>query len=202
MLLEDIEVTSTSLTDVNLSVDRAIDFSGWGGTLRRGYLHGTRRGIDVGSNSITEYTYMGDNVNPGDDHASAIKTNGGSRHVIIRYNTLQTAPGTNASSSISFYPEVRNGGSNDDFLVEGNLLNAGAYYCVYAGYTPPEEQPNTNFRFLNNRFGTLYGANCGREGPVASWSVHPSNVWSGNTWYDLRPTTSSYTNKNGKTVTP
>lgn len=198
LLVEDVEITSTSTGSL---VDRAFAFGNGGGILRRAYIHDTQRGIAVGSNSTIEYSYVGDNTNNTDAHSSAIMTSGGSDHVIVRFNTLQTLPNTNASSAISFYPENWAGGANNDFLIEGNLLNSGGYYAVYLGHTPPEEQPNTNFRFINNRFGTLYFKNCGESGPVASWSSVSSNVWSGNTWYDLRPSGSGYTNKDGKTVT-
>jgi hypothetical protein len=112
-------------------------------------------------------------------------TSGGTKNVVIRHNTLQTAPNTNASSAMSFYPETWAGGANDNFLIENNLLNSGGYFAVYLGHTASAgESPNTNFRFVNNKFGTLNFANCGISGPVASWSNVASNTWSGNTWYD------------------
>ena len=124
--------------------------------------------------------------------------------ITSRPSTSATAsPNTNASSSISFYPELWAGGANDDFLIENNLLNSGGEYTVYLGHSPAYgESPNTNFRFVNNKFGTLYFPKGGNSGPVASWSNHASNTWSGNTWYDLRATSGGYVNKNGQTVNP
>jgi hypothetical protein len=68
----------------------------------------------------------------------------------------------------------------EDFDKDGNFL-AGGSYCAYLGHTPPES-PNTNMRFVNNRFDASVHAQCGTYGPVASWSNVASNVWSNNTW--------------------
>ena len=197
LLVQDVEITS----DGGI-LDRAVLFQD-GAIMRRVYVHAMQRGIAVGSNTTVESSYVGENQNGTDAHTSAIMTSGGSRHVIVRFNTLQTAPNTNASSAISFYPELWAGGANDDFLIEGNLLNSGGGYATYLGHTPSSgESPNTHFRFINNRFGTLYFPACGIYGPSASWSVDATNTWSGNTWYDLRPTTGGYTNRNGQPVPP
>lgn len=82
-------------------------------------------------------------------------------------------------------------------------MNSGGGYATYLGHTPKDgEKPNTHFRFLDNRFGTLYFPDCGIYGPTASWSVDPTNTWSGNVWYDQRPTTATYLNKDGRPVEP
>ncbi len=196
-IVQDVEITSGSTM-----LDRAILFTD-GAVMSRVYIHGMQRGIAVGSNTTIETSYVGENQNGTDAHTSAIMTSGGTQHVIVRGNTLQTAPNTNASSAISFYPELWAGGANDDFLIDGNLLNSGGEYAVYLGHTPSAgESPNTHFRFTNNKFGTLYFPLCGMSGPVASWSVDATNTWSNNTWYDLRSTGGGYTNKNGQTVNP
>ena len=196
LLVQDVEITSGT----GGMLDRAIIFND-GATMQRAYIHHMQRGIAVGNNTTIERSYVGENQNGTDAHTSAIMTSGGTSHVIVRQNTLQTVPDTNASSAISFYPELWAGGANTDFLIDGNLLNSGGEYAVYLGHTPSAgESPNTNFRFVNNRFGTLYFPLCGNSGPVASWSNVAGNTWSNNTWYDLRPTGGGYTNKNGQTV--
>ena len=152
--------------------------------MRRLYVHGTQRGWNVGSNTTLEDSYIGDNVNPTDTHAQAVLSSGGSQHVIIRRNTLRSEANTNATSAISMFPENWAGGANNDVLIDGNLL-AGGSFCVYLGHTPSAgESPNTNMRFVNNRFDTSIYSGCGQFGAVASWSAGATgNLWSNNTWY-------------------
>jgi hypothetical protein len=197
MVLQDVEITSGSGI-----LDRAVLITD-GATLNRVYIHNMQRGVMVGDNVTVTSSYIGDNANGTDAHTTALASIGGSHHVVAQNNTLQTAPNTNASSAMSVYPEVAFGGANDDWLIDNNLFNTDGGYCVYLGYSPQDgESPNTNFRFTNNHFGTLYDVNCGMYGPVASWSNVASNTWSNNTWYDQRPTGSGYQNKNGQIVTP
>jgi hypothetical protein len=196
LVIRDTEITSASSSRL---IDRAIQLGG-GATVERTYVHGTQRGIAiVGDNvSITD-TYVGGNTNGTDAHSSAIGAWGGADNVVLRHNTLRTERGTNASSSISIYPES---GPNTNWTIDDNLLSSGGAYVLYAGYTPSAgERPNTGIVFINNKFNTDNYVNSGESGPVASWS-NTSNTWSNNTWYDLRPTTSGYTNKNGKPVNP
>lgn len=100
LVVEDVEITSGAGM-----VDRAIRFTN-GATLRRAYVHDTQRGIAVGSNTLIESSYVGTNRNGTDAHSSVVMTSGGTRHVIVRNNTLQTVPDTNATSAISFIPSL------------------------------------------------------------------------------------------------
>ncbi len=177
LLVEDTEITSTSNTAL---VDRAVALTN-GATLRRAYIHGTQRGIALGDNTTIVDSYAGDNFNLTDAHCTAIATWGGTKHVIVRNNTLKAK--YNASSAMSFYPENPWGG-NEDFVIDHNLLATDGGYTVYLG-NGSGEQPNTNFTFTNNHFSTEYEAKGGLYGPVASWSAGATgNVWSGNVWHD------------------
>jgi len=203
LLVEDVEITSANLNgsvDSNGSpvgmIDRAILLQD-ASTIRRVYIHGTWRGIQLrdrtGIKTIVD-SFVGDNVNPSGNHTSALMTDGGTSHGVILHNTLRTAPNTNASSAISLYPQTFAGGSNDDFVMDNNLLDTAGGYAVYLGgdSTSPK---NTNFRFTNNHFGTLYFPTCGIYGPVDSWDT-PGNTWTGNSWY------SPGNAMNGSAVTP
>lgn len=173
------EVTSTSPG----AADRAIALWGSNATVEGSYVHGTRRGIELGNGARILGNYVDDLVNNSDAHATAILSSGGTHDVVISGNTLGC--GTNhCSSAISLYPQNFAGGPNDDVLIHGNMLNGGGY-CTYLGYTPSEgERPNTNIRVTENVFGNRYYPQCGQYGPVASWTPPPTgagNVWSGNT---------------------
>lgn len=176
--ISDTEVTAVSPGGVGIAI------ASWGGvgmTVERSYVHGTVRGIQPGAGTSVLYSYIDDLANQSEAHATAIGVNGGTRNVTIRGNTL----GCNAphcSAALSAYPETE-WGPNDNWVIDGNLLNGGGY-CTHLGYTPSlGERPNTNFRVTNNVFGDKYFPDCGRYGPVASWTAPPTgsgNVWSGN----------------------
>jgi len=179
LVVSESEVTSTSPG----AADRAIALWGSDATVQDSYVHGTRRGIELGNGARILGNYVDDFVNNSDAHATAILSSGGTRNVVISGNTLGCGT-NNCSSAISLYPQNWAGGPNDDVVIDGNLLNGGGY-CTYLGYTPAEgERPNTNIRVTNNVFGNKYYPRCGRYGPVASWTPPPTgtgNVWSGNT---------------------
>ncbi|MCL4293800.1 MAG: hypothetical protein KJ056_12355 [Acidimicrobiia bacterium] len=179
LVVSESEVTSTSPG----AADRAIALWGADATVQDSYVHGTRRGIELGNGARILGNYVDDFVNNSDAHATAILSSGGTRNVVISGNTLGC--GTNhCSSAISLYPQNFAGGPNDDIVIDGNLLNGGGF-CTYLGYTPAEgERPNTNIRVTDNVFGNKYYPRCGQYGPVASWTPPPTgtgNVWSGNT---------------------
>jgi hypothetical protein len=180
LVVEDTEITGEPAGEV----DRAISLTR-GAVVRRTLVHGTRRGIAVGHDTTVEDSFIGDNVNPTAAHSTGIGASGGATRVVIRRNTVETVPGTNASAALALYPERWAGGPNSDVLIEGNLFNSGGDYAVYLGHSVDRgESPNTSVRVVGNRFGTRFNRLCGSAGAVASWSEHPSNRWEGNTWYD------------------
>jgi hypothetical protein len=159
---------------------------GGGSTVRRAYIHGTRRGLIFGDNVTVEYSYIGDNVNNTSAHTTACASVGGGNKVTLYKNNLSTAPNTTASSACSFYPQTADGGPNVDFRLEGNLFDTGGGYCLYVGYTPPGEQPNRNMQIVNNWFGVRYNANCGQHAPVTNANnglQAGGGTWSGNKWH-------------------
>ncbi len=178
LVISDSEVTAVNPGGVGIAI------ASWGGRgmrVERSYVHGTVRGIQPGEGTSVSGSYVDDLVNASGAHATAVGVNGGTRNVTIRGNTL----GCNAShcsAALSAYPETT-WGPNDNWLIDGNLLNGGGY-CTHLGYTPSAgEQPNTNFRVTNNVFGNKYYPRCGQYGPVASWTPPPTgvgNLWSGN----------------------
>jgi hypothetical protein len=180
LVVEDTEIRSTSRSS---RVDWGLATWGNGATLSRLYVHDTQRGWALGSNTVLQDSYIGQNYNPTENHAQAILSSGGSQHVVIRNNTLRCEENQFCTSAISIFPELWAGGANDDFLIDGNLL-AGGSYCAYLGHTPSGgESPNTNMRFVNNRFDTSIYSGCGSYGPLASWSTGATgNLWSNNTW--------------------
>ena len=88
-------------------------------------------------------------------HIDGFQTEG-SKHGIIRHNTIKISQGQNACIALW------NGRlDTDDILVENNLL-AGSGFTVYAeDYHPSEKEPAggkslTNIRFINNAFSTEF----------------------------------------------
>jgi hypothetical protein len=180
LVVADTEVTSLSALS---PLDRAV-LTDDGATIQRIYIHTTQRGIWVGDNTTVEDSFVGNNVYSSAGHTTAIATGGGSSNVIVRRNNLRNLPNTNASSAISFYPQVAFGGPNDNFLIDSNMIATGGGYCVYLGHDALTEQPNTNFVFTNNKFATDVFPDCGIFGPVGSWSAGATgNVWTNNVWY-------------------
>ena len=143
------------------------------------YIHGMQRGVYVTSGMTISNSYLDDFVNNSDSHAQAILALGQANHVRIINNVLGC--GTNmCTAAVSVFPER---GSNNDWVIDSNVLNGGAF-AVYLGYSPQSgEKPNTNIRFTNNVFGTKYWQKSGEFGPVASWSNVASNSWANNSWF-------------------
>ncbi len=162
-------------------------------TVRRALVHHTEAGIAAdGGNVLVEYSFVGGNANraenptANDQHTTAFKSNGGTNNVTGRFNTLRCEPGTNCSSSISWYEDF---GVNDGLLVEGNLIAADAGYCMY-GWQPV----SSNFEIIHNRFSTEFNPDCGSFGYAVNNQSPPGGIsaWWDNRWYDK----SSSGNKN------
>ncbi|MFO0671179.1 MAG: right-handed parallel beta-helix repeat-containing protein [Polyangiaceae bacterium] len=185
LLVEDVEITSASTAGAGeqSSVDRAMLFTD-GATVRRAYVHGTRRGVALGDNTTIEASYIGDNVNNTAAHSSAVAAWGGTKNVVLRNNNLSTAPNTMASSAASFYPES---GPNVGFTIVGNLFDTDGGYAMYVGYTPSAgESPNTSFQITDNWFGVRYHPECGSYGPVTNANdglQAGGGTWQRNRWY-------------------
>ncbi|MGV1005764.1 MAG: discoidin domain-containing protein [Candidatus Nanopelagicales bacterium] len=162
--------------------DRAIASWGTNMTVDHAYVHGTQRGIEVGDGTVISNTIADDFDNSSSSHASALMSLGGAANVTVVGNVLGCNTGR-CSAAMSVYPQVDFGGPNTNWTIDSNVFNGGGY-CVYLGYSPASgEEPNTNMKVTNNRFGNKYNAQCGYYGPIGSWSWSAGNIWTNNTWY-------------------
>jgi Bacterial Ig domain/Bacterial Ig-like domain len=176
LLVEDTEITSATPG----GCDRAVFTQGGSCTFRRVLARGTRRGYAPGSNTLLDSCYYGDNVNNTDAHTSAVGAWGGLKNFTMKNCNFSTAPGTNASSACSFYPESA---ANTGILLDGCLFDTGGGYALYVGYTPPQEQPN-QITVQNCWFGVRYNPNCGQYAPVSN--AHGGLQAGGGSWTNNR----------------
>jgi hypothetical protein len=144
-------------------------------------IHGTARGVSVGSNVTVQDSFLHDFA-PGTSGQSAIGSNGGTGNRFV-HNTLQcNSQGHGCTAALALF--------GDDapvhaILVRNNLFDADAGYCVYAGSAPGKANPHAvDVRFQDNRFGRRYSHQCAPDGPVAAWEYNAGNTWSGNRWSD------------------
>ena len=171
LTLDHVEITGQP----GAAADRAV-YAGSNLVVNASYIHGTQRGISATNGMRVTNSFVGQFDNQSENHASAIGSSGAVSNVTISNNSLSCDTNL-CSSAISLYPEV---GPNDNWVIDHNLLNGGAY-CMYAGYTPSAgELPNTHLTVTNNVFGSALFPDCGRYGPVASWSDVSSNTWANN----------------------
>ncbi len=172
LTLDHVEITGQP----GAAADRAV-YAGSNLVVNASYIHGTQRGISATNGMRVTNSFVGQFDNQSGNHASAIGSSGAISNVTISNNSLSCDTNL-CSSAISMYPEV---GPNDNWVIDHNLLNGGAY-CMYAGYTPSAgELPNTHLTVTNNVFGSALFPECGQYGPVASWSDVASNTWANNT---------------------
>jgi hypothetical protein len=195
LLLEDTDVTTKNTGSGR--VDRAVQFEAGNGTLRRCSLYATQRGIALASHVLVEDTYHGENSNDTDAHSSAIACWGGCTDVTLRRSFMGTAPNTNASSSMSCYPES---GPNSYFTITETLFESGGGYVFYFGYTPPGEQPNHHFVLRDNWVSTKPDPKGGFYGCTSLSNGWSASEWTNQRWYDLRPSTGGYKNKHGTQI--
>lgn len=146
----------------------------------RCHVHSTGRGANMTNNAQIEDSYLHGWVTQGDDHETAIGSNGGSGNKVIHNNAICDSGG--CSAALSFYGDFA---PVNDILVEKNLFNTKGSYCTYAGSVSGKPHPKgTNIRYIDNHFGKLYNPRCGFYGAVDSWASGSGNVWSGNVWAD------------------
>lgn len=189
VLIEDVEIDG-GRNDGN------VDLAGVGGsnvTCRRCNIHSLTKGAHFdASNYVFEYSWVHDLYMPGTDnsHGEAIYTDYTSNGVIRGNNLDSYAPANayNNSASLAVYNLY---GGHNNLLIENNLFNADASFCVYVGYIHTSSNPLTNVRVLNNKFGRKYHQNCAYYGAVTGgshgsmdWGGASGNQWSGNTYTD------------------
>lgn len=179
LTLVDVEIDGTGRVDP-ASQDGQLAIGSSDYTCIRCHIHGTGRGANLTHNVRIEDSYLHGFPYMNGKHMTAIGSNGGANHV-IRHNNLECDV-SGCSAALSFYGDFA---QVEDVLVENNLLNTTGSYCTYAGSVESKEYPvGTNIRYLNNRFGKKFMPDCGRYGPVSSWSSGNGNVWEGNAWAD------------------
>ena len=96
--------------------------------------------------------------------------------MVLRHNTFLNS--FNQTDAISLFEDF---GAINNVTVDNNLM-AGGSFSLYAG--GGTNMPSTNIVVTNNRFSTRYMSTGGTYGPAAYWDTAPSNIWSGNVWYD------------------
>lgn len=151
----------------------------WNFTMRHSHVYGQSTGINFGSNSTIEYTYVHSQaLHPG-SHNTAMSIHGGS-NIRVRFNNLEGS----TSSALSLYPRLA---PIKNALIEGNLFNNGSY-CTYAGDSHVYYAENERIRYINNLFGRKFWPNCGIHGPYAAWDgSRPGNEWTNNVFQGEPP---------------
>ncbi|MEO8830121.1 hypothetical protein, partial [Lapillicoccus sp.] len=140
-------------------------------------------GPRLASNTTLQDSYIHDFVcAPGWHSAGTTANDGGSNIKVLGNNVdINTTDQGCASTSIGVDPDF---GSYNGVLIQGNLVNGGAY-CMYAAqYVPgsPFAQ-SRNIRIEDNTFGRKYTSECGYFGPIAQVNAGSNgNTFSGNVW--------------------
>lgn len=135
----------------------------------------TSTGVQIESGLI-EGNYIHDLGYTSGDHLNGTTSNGGTRPLTIRHNTIFNK--YEQTDAISLFQDF---GIQANRTIDDNLL-AGGGYTIYGG--GGSDGPATNISITNNRFARVFYANSGYYGPVAAFDRGGNNVWSGNVWDD------------------
>jgi hypothetical protein len=131
-------------------------------------------GIRANGNVVVRDSYIHGLVSSGGSHNDGIQVTDGS-NVTIEHNAIE-----NANDQTSAIMLGADQGSISNILVQNNLLNGGGF-ALYGGAQPPSGNTISNIRLLDNVFGKLFYANCGRYGPITATNDSRITV-SGNVW--------------------
>jgi hypothetical protein len=188
-VVEDVEIDGGS----NYS---NVDLSGVAGdniTCRRCNIHHLTKGAHFdASNYVFEYSWVHDLFMPGSDnaHGEAIYTDF-TNNGIIRGNNLDSNNVINTPNNSATLAVYNLYGGHNNLQIENNLFNADASFCLYVGYTHTSQNPLTNVKVVNNKFGRKYYPGCAYYGPVVGgnngsmdWGSSNGNVWTNNTYTD------------------
>jgi hypothetical protein len=164
---------NTSIVFDNVELDgvgsaaMAICCSGF--TLTRANIHGFAHGVHINDDVTVQDSWIHDLAMQQGDHVDGIISNGDTRNVVIRHNTITNPFGQ--TSAIAMFDDF---GCFTNVTIDDNVLG-GAGYTVYAG---AHCQPGTTqMRWTNNRFLRTY-----QWGPVTDCSA--AVLWVGNVWND------------------
>jgi hypothetical protein len=151
-------------------------------TLRRVEVRGCMNGGDLNQNILVEDSLIHKLSNAGSDpHEDGIQLAGahleggqwvpGTKNITLRHNTIF---GMNVAGNFGTSAIISNNAaaSDENVLIEGNLLAGGAYtlYC-------PADGAGVNYRVLGNHFSRQFGAKVGFYGMSTNCS---DEVQSGN----------------------
>jgi hypothetical protein len=141
----------------------------------RNEIYHTSTGVQIEGGLIAD-NYIHDLGYKAGDHLNGTTSNGGTRALTIRHNTIFNQ--RDQTDAISLFQDFGNQGNR---TIENNLV-AGGGYTVYGG---GGSQTTFNIRIVNNRFARTFHPRSGYFGAVAAFErTGPGNVWSGNVWDD------------------
>ncbi len=135
----------------------------------------TSTGIQVYEGLIAD-NYVHDMGYQSGDHINGTTSNGSTRMMTIRHNTILNQIGQ--TDAISLFQDF---GIEANRLITDNLV-AGGGYTIYGGDNQRFGK-TSNIKITNNRFSNVFFANGGSYGPIAAFDSSGSgNVLSGNFW--------------------
>jgi hypothetical protein len=137
----------------------------------------TSTGVQVESGLIQD-NYIHDLGLKGSDHVNGTTSNGGSRQLTLRHNTILNPH--SQTDAISLFQDF---GPQANRIIDNNLL-AGGGYTIYAGANAGKESGATNIQVTNNRISRMYYARGGSYGPIAAYANGQGNTFTGNIWDD------------------
>jgi len=112
------------------------------------------------------------------DHVNGTTSNGGTRNLTIRHNTVFNPH--DQTDAISLFQDF---GAQGNRVIDNNLL-AGGGYTIYAGANSGKEKSATNISVTNNRISRIFYPRGGYFGPATAYTSSGGNKWTGNTWDD------------------
>lgn len=178
LTLEDVELNGTrDTTNFTIAINASEN-----ATYRRVNVYNmASSGPRLATGTLMEDSWIHDFAHGTDGHEAGLSSNDDASGMILRHNNVSINT-EGASSAIALY---RDFGKPDNVLIEKNLLNGGNY-GIMTGIQASDGSypPVNNIRFLNNRMGREFNAECGKYAPYAQFSSTngTGNVWSGNTW--------------------
>lgn len=120
---------------------------GNGTTVQRCNIHGFENGLKCNADDVTiRDNYIHTFAAPGSPHYDGLELFGGSNYWVY-HNTIVLDQ--SQTSAINLAPENV---TNDGYLVESNLINGGGWTIG----VDDADGPITNYRLINNRFGTTH----------------------------------------------
>ncbi|MCD9196886.1 right-handed parallel beta-helix repeat-containing protein [Aeromicrobium wangtongii] len=127
---------------------------------------------------LIEDNYIHDLAFTGDDHVNGTTSNGGSRPLTIRHNTIFNPQ--DQTDAVSLFQDF---GPQNNRVIDDNLL-AGGGYTIYAGANAGKESSATNISVTNNRISRVFYPKGGFFGYATAYTTSGGNSWEGNVWDD------------------